>query len=119
MIGRKRLRRIAALLGALLCGLILPARADLQFDAAALLEDFDYLRTALEADYPFLPVLAGRGVDFEALCGRARRWTARCGGSLDRFYDGIAGMLAGMDNFAHLEAVSPALFRFCARPGFA
>ena len=101
------------LLAALLCGPV-PARAGAALDTAALLEDFDFLRQALEADYPFLPLLADRGVDFDALCASARRRTEACGGSLEGFYDGLSAMFAEMGRFAHLDVVPPELYRWYA-----
>ena len=105
----------AALLLAVLLGGTMPsAAAGPAYETAALLEDIDCLRQTLEAEYPFLPLLAERGVDFDALCDAARRRTEACGGSLERFYDGLAAMFAGMDRFAHLDVVTPELYRFYA-----
>lgn len=98
-----------ALLVALLCGLV-PAHAGAVFETAALLEDFDDLQRTLETDYPFLPLLAGRGVDFGDLCASACRRTENCGGSLERFYDGLSAMFAEMGHFAHLDVMSPELY---------
>ena len=101
------IRRTLALLLVLMLA-ALSASADAAFTAGELTEDFDFLCEALRDSYPFLPVLARRGIDAEALFAETRALIAGGGGDVNRFYALVGQMFARMDHFAHLGWVDPA-----------
>lgn len=81
------------------------------FTIEELLADYDQLWGIIDKNYPFLPVLAERGVGLKALRQENRALLGSRVKDLKGFYWLLGDMFYRMENLAHLELVSADIFK--------
>lgn len=80
-----------------------------------LLEDYDYLWTALEEDYVFFPILEQQGIDIDAIRADTRKMIQNQEPDVSAFYETLSQMFLKCGNFAHLDVVSKDVYDSMAR----
>ena len=80
-----------------------------------LLEDYDYLWTALEENYVFFPILERQGIDISAIQADARAQIQNQEPDAAMFYETLRQMFLKCNHFAHLNVVSKDVYDSMAR----
>lgn len=80
-----------------------------------LLEDYDYLWTALEENYVFFPILEQQGVDVSAIQTDTRNLIQNQVPDVSTFYETLRQMFLKCNYFAHLDVVSKDVYDSMAR----
>lgn len=80
-----------------------------------LLEDYDYLWTALEENYVFFPILERQGIDISAIQADTRAQIQNQKPDAAMFYETLRQMLLKCNYFAHLNVVSKDVYDSMAR----
>ena len=74
----------------------------------AYVEDFDYMCNVIESEFIFLPLLAGEGIDYEAVKSATRVEIESQDMTIEQFYSCINNMLSnGLESKAHITVLSP------------
>lgn len=80
-----------------------------------LLEDYDYLWTALEENYVFFPILEQQGIDIAAIQTDTRNLIQNQVPDVSTFYETLRQMFLKCNYFAHLNVVSKDVYDSMAR----
>ena len=80
-----------------------------------LLEDYDYLWTALEENYVFFPILERQGIDISAIQADTRAQIQNQEPDAAMFYETLRQMFLKCNHFAHLNVVSKDVYDSMAR----
>ena len=80
-----------------------------------LLEDYDYLWTALEENYVFFPILEQQGIDIAAIQTDTRNLIQNQVPDVSTFYETLRQMFLKCNHFAHLNVVSKDVYDSMAR----
>lgn len=80
-----------------------------------LLEDYDYLWTALEENYVFFPILKQQGIDIAAIQTDTRNLIQNQVPDVSTFYETLRQMFLKCNYFAHLNVVSKDVYDSMAR----
>ncbi len=80
-----------------------------------LLEDYDFLWTALEENYVFFPILERQGIDIAAIQTDTRNLIQNQEPDVSAFYQALSQMFLKCGNFDHLNVVSKDVYDSMAR----
>lgn len=80
-----------------------------------LLEDYDFLWTALEENYVFFPILERQGIDVSAIQADTRAQIQKQEPDVSTFYETLRQMFLKCNYFAHLNVVSKDVYDSMAR----
>lgn len=80
-------------------------------------KDYEFLWNALRNNYPYLSYLQTLGIDTDEICSRYEEKITSITDE-NKFYGTIQDMLSELGNFAHLDVVSPELYKtYCYSTG--
>lgn len=88
---------------------------DVPITTEQLLEDYDYLWTALEENYVFFPILERQGIDIAAIQTDTRNLIQNQVPDVSTFYETLRQMFLKCNYFAHLNVVSKDVYDSMAR----
>ncbi len=88
---------------------------DASITTEQLLEDYDFLWTALEENYVFFPILERQGIDIAAIQADTRNSIQNQEPDVSAFYQALSQMFLKCNYFAHLNVVSKDVYDSMAR----